>query len=210
MSNHFPTVIITRASQSPQGFIPIFQSFGLEVDEPILSEASVDPFTPFSWAQAQITAPYQRPVICEGSINFEELTLEQGEVELSDETLKMLDFIDFNEIAELGDGDFFDFIDSNEIGEEIDATTNHAWLVVLGLFAQSLGLISQLEEASLDQQMGRNGKPQSKLIEFLVGVLGGIEYLKDPGGGPNPIARDQTVAQARVRPFLITRKLVVL
>ncbi len=198
MSNHFPTIFIAAASQPSQEFIPIFQPFGLEVDQPILPEADVSPFTPFSWVQAQITAPYQRPVsrFAYQSINFEELTLEQDEFELSDETLKLLDFIDLNEIAGLGEGDIFDFIDPEKIDEEIDATTNHAWLVVLGLFAQSLGLISQLEEASLDQQMGRNGKPQSKLIEFLVGILGGIEYLKDLNEGPNPIASDETVAQA--------------
>lgn len=193
MSNHFPTIVIAAASQSTQGFIPIFQPFGLSVDG--YAEASLDPFTSFSWVQAQITAPYQQPVSA-SSLNFEGLTAPEDDFELSDEALKLLDFLDPNEIEMLGDGDFFDFIDADEIESEIDATTNHAWLVVLGLFAQSLELISQLEEASLDQQMGRNGKPQSKLIEFLVGILGGIDYLKDLNEGPNPIARDQTVAQA--------------
>ena len=31
------------------------------------------------------------------------------------------------------------------VGEAIDATTDHAWLIVLGYFAQALGLVAGLE-----------------------------------------------------------------
>ena len=55
-------------------------------------------------------------------------------------------------------------IGEQEIGDEIDATTDHAWLVVLGHFAQALDLVAQLEEVSLSQRVGQNGKPQSKII----------------------------------------------
>ena len=83
-----------------------------------------------------------------------------------------------------------------EIDEAIDVTTNHAWLVVLGLFAQALGLIAELEEVHLDQRQGSKGPPQMKLIEFLVGILGGIDYLQDLNKGPEPIALDEELAKA--------------
>ena len=38
--------------------------------------------------------------------------------------------------------------------------------------------------------------PQTKLIEFLVGILGGIEYLQELNQGPHPIVKDPTIAQA--------------
>ena len=65
------------------------------------------------------------------------------------------------------------------VGEEIDATTDHAWLVVLGYLAQALGLIAGLEGVPIEQRKGPKCGPQTKMIEFLVGILGGIEYLQD-------------------------------
>jgi hypothetical protein len=82
------------------------------------------------------------------------------------------------------------------VGEVIEARTDHAWLVVLGHFAQALGLVAELAEVPLDQKQGANGPPQMKLIEFLVGILGGIEYLQELNLGPQPIATDPTLAQA--------------
>ena len=82
------------------------------------------------------------------------------------------------------------------VAEAIDATTDHAWLVVLGHFAQALGLTARLAGVALPQRQGKNGPPQTKLIEFLVGILGGIDYLQDLNQGPQPIATDPTLAQA--------------
>jgi len=82
------------------------------------------------------------------------------------------------------------------IGDEIDATTGHAWLVVLGHFAQALGLVAGLEAAPLGQRKGPECEPQTKVIEFLVGILGGIEYLQDLSLSDNPIAKDPTVIAA--------------
>ena len=81
-------------------------------------------------------------------------------------------------------------------GQDLDEITDHAWLVVLGLFAQSLGLIEKLEEVSLNQKQGENGKPQSKLIEFLVGILGGIEQLNELNLGDHPIVLDEALVEA--------------
>ncbi len=96
--------------------------------------------------------------------------------------------------AELSD--VVSLIAEREIGDQIDGTTDHAWLVVLGHFAQALDLVACLSEVSLSQRQGANGKPQSKIIEFLVGILGGIDYLRDLNESANPIATDATVVEA--------------
>jgi hypothetical protein len=82
------------------------------------------------------------------------------------------------------------------VGEAIDATTDHAWLIVLGYVAQALGLVTGLEKVPIKQRKGPECEPQAKLIEFLVGILGGIEYLQDFNKSDNPIAQDATVVQA--------------
>jgi len=90
-----------------------------------------------------------------------------------------------------------ELVGEQEIEEEIDATTDHAWLVVLGHFAQALSLVTGLAEVPLEQRKGPDEMiPQTKLIEFLVGILGGIEYLQDLNKGCQPIAKDQTIAEA--------------
>ena len=89
-----------------------------------------------------------------------------------------------------------ELVGEQAVGEVIEATTDHAWLVVLGHFAQALGLVAELAEVPLDQKQGANGPPQMKLIEFLVGILGGIEQLQELSRGSQPIATDRTIAQA--------------
>jgi hypothetical protein len=89
-----------------------------------------------------------------------------------------------------------ELVGEQRVAEAIDATTDHAWLVVLGHFAQALGLTAQLIGVALPQRQGKNGPAQTKLIEFLVGILGGIDYLQDLNQGPQPIATDPTIAQA--------------
>src|SRR5512147_2525397 len=60
------------------------------------------------------------------------------------------------------------------VGEVLDATTDHAWLVVLGHFAQALGVVRELLKVPLAQRQGPDKMfPQTKLLEFLVGILGG-------------------------------------
>jgi len=83
-----------------------------------------------------------------------------------------------------------------DLESEIDTTTEHAWLVVLGYFARSLGLVAGLEAVSIDQRQGSKHSPQSKLIEFLVGILGGIAYLQDINRESQPIAGDKALAKA--------------
>ena len=82
------------------------------------------------------------------------------------------------------------------VGEAIDATTDHAWLIVMGYFAQALGLVAGLEAVPIGQRKGPESGPQTKLIEFLVGILSGIEYLQDLNLSDHPIAKDSTVVEA--------------
>lgn len=89
-----------------------------------------------------------------------------------------------------------ELVGEGEIGETLDATTEHAWLVVLGHLAQAWGLVTRLEGVPIEQRQGAKHTPQSKVIEFLVGILGGIDYLQDLNLGARPIARDATIAQA--------------
>jgi hypothetical protein len=83
-----------------------------------------------------------------------------------------------------------------EVDQMIDATTDHAMLVVLGHFAQTLAVVEKLAQVPLGQRQGANGPPQMKLIEFLVGILGGIEYLQELNLGSQPIVSDATIAKA--------------
>ena len=87
-------------------------------------------------------------------------------------------------------------VGGRSVTDELDATTEHVWLVVMGQFAQMLGLIKRLETVPIDQKHTPTYPPQTKLIELLVGILGGIEYLQDLNLEAHPIATDTTVAQA--------------
>jgi hypothetical protein len=87
-------------------------------------------------------------------------------------------------------------VGERRVEAELDAATDHAWLVVMGQFAQALGLIKGLEAVPIDQKQNSKNPPQTKLIEFLVGILGGIEYLQDLNQEAHPIASDPTLARA--------------
>jgi hypothetical protein len=52
--------------------------------------------------------------------------------------------------------------------------TDHALLVVLGQFAQHLGLLTLLKAVPIDQKKVQHA-PQDKLIEFLVAILAGVQ-----------------------------------
>jgi hypothetical protein len=77
--------------------------------------------------------------------------------------------------------------------------TNHALLVLLGHFAHHLGLVRLLEAVPIAQKKVDHA-PQTKLIEFLVGILAGIAYLQDLNDAPAPLAQDHLVAQAWQQP----------
>jgi hypothetical protein len=73
--------------------------------------------------------------------------------------------------------------------------TQHAMLVVWGLYAQRIGLIEQLEQVKLKQKQ-RDHTPQRKVLEFLVAILAGLPYLKDISLAAHPLDQDVATAEA--------------
>jgi hypothetical protein len=72
--------------------------------------------------------------------------------------------------------------------------TQHGMLVAFGEFLQQHGLVERLMGVPIGQKR-RVHTPQAKLIEFLVGIMSGIEYLRDFDDGPHPVAKDTLVAR---------------
>jgi hypothetical protein len=70
--------------------------------------------------------------------------------------------------------------------------TDHALLVLLGKFAQHLGLIRLLSAVPIPQKT-REHRPQTKLLQFLIGILAGLDYLQDFNLGPRPLVADRAV-----------------
>lgn len=77
--------------------------------------------------------------------------------------------------------------------------TQHALLVAWGLYAQQIGLIEQLEQVPLKQKR-REHRPQSKVLEFLVAMLAGLEHLQDISRSAHPLDQDRIVAEAWGQP----------
>lgn len=73
--------------------------------------------------------------------------------------------------------------------------TQHALMVALGEFAHEIGLISKLEQVPIPQK-GVVHAPQAKVLTFFMGILIGIEHLKDLNESAHPLAHDRTVIRA--------------
>jgi len=77
--------------------------------------------------------------------------------------------------------------------------TQHAFLVAWGWFAEYIGLIQAVQAVPLRQKKYTH-RPQTKVLEFLVAVLGGSEYLQDISLSAHPLDMDQAVAEAWGQP----------
>jgi hypothetical protein len=77
--------------------------------------------------------------------------------------------------------------------------TQHAMLVVWGLFARRIGLVQAIEAVKLKQKT-RDHRPQTKVLEFLVAILAGLPHLQDVSRSAHPLDQDQTVAEAWGQP----------
>ena len=77
--------------------------------------------------------------------------------------------------------------------------THHAMLVAWGQYARCIGLVKAIEAIPLHQK-AINHQPQTKVLEFLVTILGGFEHLKDITYSEHPLDKDQTVARAWGQP----------
>ena len=77
--------------------------------------------------------------------------------------------------------------------------TQHAFLVAWGWFAEHIGLIQQLQALSLRQKHYHH-RPQTKVLEFLVAILAGLQHLQEISLAAHPLEKDQAVAQAWEQP----------
>jgi hypothetical protein len=76
-----------------------------------------------------------------------------------------------------------------------EPVTDHALLVLLGHFAQHLGLLDLFKAVPLKQKTFTHA-PHTKLIEFLLAVLAGLGQLKELNEAAAPLATDTALAQA--------------
>ena len=77
--------------------------------------------------------------------------------------------------------------------------TQHAFLVAWGWFAEHIGLIQQLQALSFKQKHYHH-RPQTKVLEFLVAILAGLQHLQDISLAAHPLDKDQAVAHAWEQP----------
>lgn len=68
-------------------------------------------------------------------------------------------------------------------------------LVAFGEFLQQHGLLDWLRHVPIAQKT-HDFAPQAKLVEFLAGIMSGIEHLQDLNYGPRPLVPDAVVARA--------------
>lgn len=80
-----------------------------------------------------------------------------------------------------------------------EMTTQHSLLVIWGLFAQAFGLPQALSKVPV-QQKTVDHSPQTKVLEFLVAILAGLEHLQDLNQAAEPIVKDPAVAHAWGQP----------
>jgi hypothetical protein len=67
-------------------------------------------------------------------------------------------------------------------------------LVAWGQYAHCLVLIAGIEAAPLQQKTVTH-RPQTKVIEFLVTILGGLPHLQDISRSAHPLGQDQEVPE---------------
>jgi hypothetical protein len=77
----------------------------------------------------------------------------------------------------------------------LQSNTEHGLAVAFGQFFQQYGLVERLLQVPIAQKAG-DSPPQAKLIEFLVGIMTGMERLSDLNDGPHPVAKDDVLAAA--------------
>jgi hypothetical protein len=73
--------------------------------------------------------------------------------------------------------------------------TQHALMVAWGEFAQEIGLLDKLKQVAIPQKDVVH-TPPAKLLTFLMGLLTGMEHLKDLNEGAHPLAHDWPAIRA--------------
>ena len=64
--------------------------------------------------------------------------------------------------------------------------TQHAMLIVWGHFARTIGLLEQIRKVPIAQKTVHH-PPHEKVLELLIGLLSGIEYLSDLSESATPL-----------------------
>jgi hypothetical protein len=82
--------------------------------------------------------------------------------------------------------------------KQSETLTHHAMLVAWGQFAQSIGMIRAIEAVALHQKTVEHS-PQTKVLEFFVAILAGLQHLQELSRSAHPIDQDQAVAKAWVQ-----------
>jgi hypothetical protein len=77
--------------------------------------------------------------------------------------------------------------------------TQHTFLVAWGWFAEHIGLPQRFAGLELQQKRYQH-TPQSKVLEFLVSILGELPCLQDISQAAHPLDKDQAVAEAWGQP----------
>jgi len=80
-------------------------------------------------------------------------------------------------------------------GESKTQHTQHAFLVAWGWFAEEIGLLRGFQTLHLKQKHYHHS-PQTKALEFLVSILGGLQHLQDISLAAHPLDKDVVVAEA--------------
>jgi hypothetical protein len=72
--------------------------------------------------------------------------------------------------------------------EEQIQQTQHAFMVAWGQFAQEKGLTQRIEAVQIRQKNYYHA-PQTKVLEFLVAILGGLKQLQEISLAAHPLSR---------------------
>jgi hypothetical protein len=83
--------------------------------------------------------------------------------------------------------------------EEQIQQTQHAFMVAWGQFAQEKGLTQRIEAVQIRQKNYYHA-PQTKVLEFLVAILGGLKQLQEISLAAHPLDKDQAVAEGWGQP----------
>lgn len=82
---------------------------------------------------------------------------------------------------------------------DLETRTQHAMLVIWGQFAHCIGLPGPFQAVKLHQKTVQHS-PQTKVLEFLVSILAGLEHMQDISRSAHPLDQDLAVAKAWGQP----------
>lgn len=84
-------------------------------------------------------------------------------------------------------------------GENKTQNTQHAFLVAWGWFGEQIHLPQRIKAVTLKQKCYYHS-PQTKILEYFVAILGGLNHMQDISLAAHPLDKDQAVAEAWGQP----------